>query len=171
MPLPDELLSLASSLANTPVSEATEAIYRRAISTAYYAAFHLLSEAAADRAAKDSISGISNVLQRHLSHGQMKKSAEMFSRGFDLLPAQIRSIVPNPVPFELEQVGSIFAWLQGRRHEADYSRSASFDRTVTINAPDRARRLFLLWETSVRDHPEYSQTFLISLFFDLEKKR
>ncbi len=171
MPLPDELLQLADELAKLVSQSATQAAYRRAISTAYYSVFHLLVEAAADHACQQPPYGLREVLQRHLQHGHMKNTAQRFSGGHGSLPQQLQALLPSPIPPSLAAVAKTFASLQDKRHQADYSRNQSFTQWDAIGAVDEARQLFNDWKTTVSSEPEYVQVFLISLFFDFHKTR
>lgn len=73
MSLPNELLELARELVERPPANPTQARLRRAVSTAYYALFHLLIDEAVS---KWPIERHRNILARTFNHGAMKKACE-----------------------------------------------------------------------------------------------
>src|SRR5947209_10640692 len=73
MPFPDDLLELARDLVNLHSESPHQASLRRAVSTAYYALFHLLvSEATANWARPE----LRAILGRCFDHGPMKTASE-----------------------------------------------------------------------------------------------
>src|SRR5580704_16915580 len=86
MPFPEDLLVLARELAADPPTNPTQARLRRAVSTAYYALFHLLIGRAVS---KWPIERHRNILARTLNHGQMKRTCE------EVLKKEKRGDVPS----------------------------------------------------------------------------
>jgi hypothetical protein len=73
MAFPDDLLELAHDLANLHRESPHQASLRRAVSTAYYAIFHLLIFEATANWARPELRAI---LGRCFDHGQMKAASE-----------------------------------------------------------------------------------------------
>ena len=119
---------------------------RRAVSTAYYALFHTMLGAAADRfvgtAAKAS-AGYA-LLYRGYDHGQMRRLFEDLSKS--TLKATLRSALNrNALSPELRQVSTEFVALQDLRHLADYDPVTGFnasDVSDIIDATEEAIGVF-----------------------------
>ena len=129
-----DLIAVARLLAQAPGGGTEREIQlRRAVSTAYYALFHCLSENCADLLAgrmKDKRHNEEWLrVYRSLNHSKTRnrcRSQASFAH------------VPLPIRDFAEQ----FVELQRLRHEADYNPSASFDQTeVMRNIDDSERRL------------------------------
>ena len=129
MPFPDDLLEQAKHLANRERKKPRQASLRRAVSTAYYALFHLLiSEATLNWR---------RVEQRHLlarlfEHGRMKAASDKQRSECG------RLINSNPLPQpsreldnarHLYRVAETFLQAQQHRHTADYDNSKQWTRT------------------------------------------
>jgi uncharacterized protein (UPF0332 family) len=133
---------------------------RRAISTAYYALFHLLTEAAA----KSLVSGTQNKalrqqMQRAFDHSAMRQCCRAFSGGS--LPVILVPLLPGPVSMNLRAVASTFARLQDQRHDADYNVALTYSRDDADNAVRDVEQAFAAWHT-VRATDE-ARVFLVSL--------
>ena len=115
MGLAQDLLELANHLATYGGNSPTQAALRRAVSTAYYALFHLLTEDAAQR-----LQGLPAAfpgLERSFQHGLMKDASAQF---------QNRTWVDwhgknQTVPVTLQSIAKAFLDLQRDRHDADYN--------------------------------------------------
>jgi uncharacterized protein (UPF0332 family) len=104
--LADELLEDAHFLADKGVSDNRQTLMRRAISTAYYAAFHLF-------------------IEDFVEHWEFEDQRVRLGRMFN--HSQMRNAFPdnqkkNPTAVEKElfNVGTAFKQLQKDRHRADY---------------------------------------------------
>ena len=115
MAFPDELLRLAERLRD--IEPPDQASLRRAVSTAYYALFHLLiAEATANWARPE----LRAVLARSFDHGPMKTASEA-------RVAQINAGLKEnqaggeeaAVLARLRNVASVFTQAQQRRNDAD----------------------------------------------------
>src|SRR5216684_8102629 len=73
MPFADDLLELAKDLANLHPKNPHQASLRRAVSTAYYALFHLLISEATSNWSRPELRAI---LARVFDHGPMKQAAD-----------------------------------------------------------------------------------------------
>lgn len=163
--LAEELLDHAWFLANLDARTTTQANIRRAISTAYYAVFHLLAAEVAAQVSPDSPIGLRERTQRALDHMQMVKVAKAFSlegaTKVKDLPDDIT--LPNPVSRELALIGSRFRRLQDERHAADYDVSRHFDPTDALNQVQEAQEAFKDWK--VERNSRNASIFLASLMF------
>ena len=108
------MLDLADRLSDPEPGEPEQASLRRAISTAYYALFHLLVQEAAQ--CWNGSATARAALERKISHGTMKStSVAVVSRNLRGWSAAAQ----NP-PAGLQFVAKMFAQLQEARHSADY---------------------------------------------------
>jgi hypothetical protein len=161
MPLPTDLLEQAGFLAQREQQRPRQASLRRAVSTAYYAVFHLLASAAASQATPATPAGLSERVQRSLEHGAMKEAAKRFESGN--LPDHIRPLVTNPLPTALIAVARTFVRLHEERHKADYDVASRFGRARAQDAVALATQLFRDWD-SIRSTDD-ARVFLASLMF------
>lgn len=115
-----ELIGAARLLLSSG-EEASDGRLRRAISTAYYALFHALLRAGADRfaGASEAASPAYAILYRGFSHGRMKAvcAAVDVARLSLTLQRQLGRDVIHP---ELRDCARAFIELQRARHLADY---------------------------------------------------
>lgn len=161
MALPQDLLEQAQFLVHREQRKPKQATLRRAVSTAYYAAFHLLVSAAAHQASPALPAGLRQKVQRSLEHGTMKEAAKRFeSRN---LPDPIKHLLSSSLSGDLVAVARNFVRLQQERHDADYDLAARFDRPRAQDAVRLAVQLFSHWN-AVRDSEDAS-VFLASLIF------
>ena len=80
--IPDQLLQLALRLVNLDGEETNQATLRRAISTAYYALFHLLiAEATLNWGRSEHRAQIGRLFE----HGNMRKASEKIKSDFNKL--------------------------------------------------------------------------------------
>ena len=137
MALQDDLLALSGEvlgLANGP-GRPRQAVLRRAVSSAYYALFHLLVDEATRRigltgeAAKEHRRAIA----RGFSHTEMKRASAAFSSG-NPHPALGNVTIPD----DLETVATAFVELQEDRHEADYNVNRQFRKTEAVLRVEQA---------------------------------
>ncbi|HEU5116199.1 MAG TPA: hypothetical protein VFT74_05925, partial [Isosphaeraceae bacterium] len=116
---------------------------RRAVSSAYYALFHLLTwEASALYAEEFTLAAR---ISRMFNHGEMKKASSMIANS--KLPRGIQP--PGGVyaaPPDLKTAANTFIDLQEARHEADYNLSRSFLRRESLEFVHSARDAFEAWE-------------------------
>jgi uncharacterized protein (UPF0332 family) len=155
----DDLLAQALGLVHREPKNPKQASLRRAVSTAYYALFHLLiSEAVANwnrvplRAA----------LERAFDHGVMKAAANRIqdARRFPFTGEDPRIVA------SLRAVAKTFAELQEKRHIADYDNATFWTRTEALAWVKSAEQAFATWKSIRRE--EIAQAFLVAL---IVKKR
>ena len=130
VPDPAALLAAARLLADPNATGAAwpdDARLRRAVSTAYYAVFHTVLRAAADRfmGPHEQASPGYAILYRGFQHGEMREACKMLRRS-TLPPKYSRALRRATVSQALRDFAGAFAELQDERHRADYDPVASF---------------------------------------------
>lgn len=159
MPFPDHLLEQAQHLANRERKRPRQASLRRAVSTAYYALFHLLiHEATLNWKRVDQRS----VLARFFEHGKMKAAS-------DKQRAECNRFISSNPPAgpeldcyrHLHNIADTFFQSQQQRHTADYDNSKQWTRTEVLTQVTLVQGAFSSWK-AIREEP-LAQAFLISL--------
>jgi hypothetical protein len=148
----DDLLQLASDLIER--DGATQAELRRAVSTAYYALFHLLVSEATLNWSRDSSR---NALGRMFDHGMMKRASD---RVADSKRTPFSSEDPRAVS-GLRLVAEAFVDLQDLRRIADYDNGTFWNLLEAIDAVARAKSAFIAWDDI--KHADIAQEYLVSL--------
>jgi len=156
-----DLLRQANHLATYEGASPTQASLRRAVSTAYYALFHLLLEDASRRwlGTPEARHG----LERAFDHGQMKKASLQF-RGTTW---QDWFGVNRQVPLELRRVAGAFVDLQEERHTADYDNHEHWSLTEVEEILNTAQTAFQDWQSIQMD--QMAGNYLLSML--LKKQR
>jgi uncharacterized protein (UPF0332 family) len=164
MNLANDLLLQARRLAVQEPHRPKQASLRRAISTAYYALFHLLVQEAA-RAVVGQGRGASLIplIGRVLDHAEMKKASSSFRYGAGSLPKTVLPYLPTGVPVDLTLVATAFFQLQEARHEADYNLAPRYSREEAEQVVALAETAFAAWKR-VRATPE-ARVYLLSILF------
>jgi uncharacterized protein (UPF0332 family) len=152
MSFADDLLEQAYHLAKLESDEPKQACLRRAVSTAYYALFHLLIDEAVGNWG---IARQRSILARTFDHGKMKSICEDHVRYF------YSSGQPESGA-QLKNVAQTFVQLQEKRHTADYDNAFVWSRTNAVAAIDMAAGAFSDWG-SIRAQ-EAAQDYLLQLF-------
>ena len=163
----DELLELAQELTNLHPDQPHQASLRRAVSTAYYALFHLLiSEATANWQRPE----LRATLGRVFDHGPMKQAADKKStelnKYFDEKPPEgpERTLAHN-----LRIVTNTFGQAQYHRNEADYNTAREWDLTEVLLHIDGITDAFKSWNI-IREEPA-AQAYLVSMLPSKERKQ
>ena len=114
----------------------SQVVLRRALSTAYYAMFHMLAKCGADLLVGGSGAGRSNEawrqVYRALEHGVAKSACK-------------NATTLSKFPREIEDFGNVFVTMQEKRHKADYDPAARFYKSSVIqdiNAAEQAIKGF-----------------------------
>jgi hypothetical protein len=133
---------------------------RRGISTAYYALFHLLVDAATTR-------GVATVtlrpyVARNFEHRQR---LVVCKRYFGLAV----DITGQPVPAEVKRVADYFVHLQNARHKADYNVKDSVTAAEAQNFVQMAQNAFADWAAVAGDPA--ADTYLTELLVGGIKER
>lgn len=152
MAFADDLLDQAYHLANMDSGEPKQASLRRAVSTAYYALFHLLIDEAVTNWG---IARQRSMLARTFDHGKMKGVCSEYVNNF-------YSAGQPETGVQLKNVAHTFIELQEKRHTADYDNSFVWSRTNAIVLIDRANAAFVDWK-AIRCE-EKVQDYLLQLF-------
>ena len=162
MGVAEDLLQQAIHLASYQGAQATQADLRRAVSTSYYALFHLLSQDASQRWQGASPAAEAG-LQRAFDHGPMKQCSVQFSGPLwtDWLGSR------QPVPPALQRVSQVFVVLQEERHVADYDNHEPWALTEVEGLLNKAKSAFDDW-ASIRTDP-MAGNYLLSML--LGKRR
>jgi hypothetical protein len=156
-----DLLQQANDLINKEPKRPKQASLRRAVSAAYYALFHLLT----DEASRLLVSGsdrftLRQWTRRAFSHTTMKKVSNDFSRP-KLNTYSARAGAGEVVPDDLRQVAKTFVALQEARHLADYDHLHYYSRNNARDFVQEVERAFAAWR-QVRSTP-VAELYLVSL--------
>lgn len=116
MDLPRQLLVLSHRLASA--KEQDDASLRRAVSTAYYAVFHLLTASAARQLVPEQPEGLRSRAGRLFDHAIMERACKAFSSA--RIPELGKGLVTDPAPSALMSVARQFRILRDERMTADY---------------------------------------------------
>ncbi|HLN03323.1 MAG TPA: hypothetical protein VK335_28785 [Bryobacteraceae bacterium] len=155
----DDLLRQALQLVHKEPRNPKQASLRRAVSTAYYALFHLLiSEAVANW----SRTNLRAALGRAFDHNIMKAASNRLKDG-----RQFPFKGEDPKVVEaLKAVAETFTQLQEKRHIADYDNTTSWTTTEALAQVKAAEQAFKRWKAIRNEH--IAQAYLVSL---IVKKR
>ena len=160
MAFADQLIEQAHHLATREKTRPRQASLRRAVSTAYYALFHLLIQEATANWKRPAQRAL---LARAFEHGRMRsvchaKRSELAA----LLKQQHGSPSGKRMgATQLHTVTDIFVLMQQQRHTADYDNSTRWTRIDVIGLIDDVAKAFHRWK-SIRDE-DLAQDFLIYL--------
>lgn len=143
-----------------PAHEGMRNVYaRRAVSAAYYALFHHITDGAAALIAPNVTDETKHRIQRWFEHAEMKKICGRFTQ--EKLDQPLLNLIGNTGSPHLQNVASSFIKLQEARHSADYDLSYSL-------STEEARQFIRLaaiamdsWE-SIVDSAE-ANIFILSL--------
>ncbi|MFY0992611.1 hypothetical protein [Halomonas sp. C05BenzN] len=166
MTLANDLLEQARILAKREPQRPKQASLRRAVSTAYYALFHLLVEAASREVVRgNNHRGLREAVARSLNHGDMKKVCRSIANwNPQKPPVPIATLLGGPPCAELVSLSQAFFELQQARHEADYDLSMRFSRDEVTELIDIAESAFSDFNALRRDSRQY-RTFMMALMF------
>jgi uncharacterized protein (UPF0332 family) len=159
--LAQDLLQQADHLAAYEGANHTQVALRRAVSTAYYALFHLLI---ADAATRWQGSPAANTgLERGFQHGPMKDISKRFGNpSWKDWHGNSRSI-----PSALQQVAHAFVELQDERHTANYNSYEQWSLAEVQATLNTAHAAFRNWQ-SIRSDAVAGDYLLMML---LQKQR
>ena len=152
MSFADDLLEQAYHLANRESGEPKQASLRRAVSTAYYALFHLLID---DAVGHWGVVRQRSILARTFDHNKMRNVCEDHVRLFF-------SSGSPPAGLQLKEVARTFIESQQQRHSADYDNAIIWSRADAIVDLDRVSAAFSDWR-DIRAQNN-AQDYLLTLF-------
>jgi uncharacterized protein (UPF0332 family) len=159
MAFPDHLLEQARHLATRERTRPRQASLRRAVSTAYYALFHLLiSEATLNwKQARQR-----SIFARLFEHGKMKSASEKqradLNTFFKTNPSPGQEVITAR---RLHEVAGAFVLAQQQRHTADYDNAIVWTRSDVLSQIDSITEAFQNWH-AIRNEPQ-AQTYLLAL--------
>ncbi len=167
MAFPVDLLELARHLADLHPENPHQASLRRAVSTAYYALFHLLiAEATANWARPE----LRATLGRCFDHGPMKTASEatvsQINTAFKENPPKDAA---ETVAGRLRTVANAFIQAQQRRNDADYNMSKEWTPVEVEKQIASVGEAFRSW-LSIRDEA-VAQAYLVSLLGARERRQ
>lgn len=142
---------------------------RRAISAAYYALFHHLSEAAVEQIAPHASPKAANRIYRWLNHGEMKRICREFAS--PRLNPPLRDLLDGDVSEDMQRLTTSFINLQEARHNADYNPGYLVTWEQTRDLLELAVRAISAWEKIARTAE--GNIFILSLLLwrNWEKER
>lgn len=166
MAFPDDLLELAQDLASLHPESPHQASLRRAVSTAYYALFHLLiSEATANWARPE----LRAILGRCFDHGPMKTASETKVSQINALFQRNPPEGPEKtVAIHLRTVVYAFIQAQQRRNDADYNMAKDWTPVEVNKQIASVSEAFKAWNI-IRDEA-VAQAYLVSLLGAKERR-
>jgi hypothetical protein len=142
MSLHDDLLEQALLLARLDPRRPKQVNLRRAVSSAYYALFHLLTAEASAMYAADA--GLQALIARTYNHGDMKRISTFFAN--DRRPRALQPVSGvYATPPELKNVAQTFLDLQEARHEADYNLAHQLTRRRALALAQQVQQAFADW--------------------------
>lgn len=158
MSLHSDLLSQAHNLVTREPRRPKQASLRRAVSSAYYAVFHLLIHEATR--ALVTTDALRKLMSRSFVHSEMNKASKSFAGG--TLPQKFNTVVGGKaIPPNLRDVAQAFVDLQQARHEADYNLAKSFSRAEAQALVDQANQAFTDWQAVRSD--DLARLYLVCL--------
>ena len=140
-----DLIDQAKQLATYQGTKATQASLRRAVSTAYYALFHLLTQDAASR--WPGAAETRTAIERGFRHSLMKS----VSRGFQKPQWKDHHGAFRQIPPELRSVAGAFGDLQEKRPTADYDNHHAWSPSDVREIVSRAEEACQAWHLTRED--------------------
>jgi hypothetical protein len=163
----DELLELAQDIANLHPQQRHQPSLRRAVSTAYYALFHLLISEATANWGRSELRG---ALARVFDHGAMKQAAD---RKVSELNSYFKENPPEgrerTVSYHLYNVADVFAQAQYHRSEADYNTVRQWELTEVLLHIDGIADAFKSWRIICEESA--AQAYLVSMLPSKERRQ
>jgi hypothetical protein len=164
---PHDLLTLARQLAELHPTAADQPSLRRAISTAYYALFHLLISDAVSYCSDPQFAAS---LSRIFEHGGMKTAS-------DAKVSEINSLIdPSPpadpertIMFHLHNVAETFGQAQNNRLDADYNLTREWQPSQVSLLVEGIEEAFKSWDI-VRNELA-AKDYLLSVLPTRERKQ
>lgn len=150
----DDLLQQAFELAGKNPENPKQADLRRAVSSAYYAVFHLLI---GETVANWRLDSSRNGLARMFEHRVMARASERI-----LEPKLFPFVGEDPLVVEkLRRVAEAFSLLQDMRHVADYDNAKVWTDTDAFREIEKAATAFSAWDSIKTE--KIAQDYLVSL--------
>jgi len=163
MSLHKDLIGQARSLATLDKGKPKQANLRRAVSSAYYAVFHLLvAEGAATIGSRLDAAGRAKV-SRAFGHADMKEVCRAYAKAVSDVgfKPEIAPLLTFPVEDGIREVSQVFVELQEARHSADYDVASKWTRLDVLALITSVEDAFIKWK-SVKAVPN-AKIFLFDL--------
>jgi hypothetical protein len=159
MALSDDYIADAKST-TAGATTSRQSLLRRGTSTAYYALFLELVDAASVALAPSSPAGLSKLVGRRLAHESMKKACAQWNSGGNPWGS---AMTVGATPQDLKEVAAAFVDLQQLRHEADYDLGATLSSVAVQANIVRAEQAISKWRAFRLTAPDTANVFLVSL--------
>ena len=148
MAFADDLLNDAHHLAARGGKSPKQSSLRRAVSTAYYALFHLL---------------VADFVLNWKTKGQRARLGRMFEhRKMSQAPYKFKGETPDPVEADLKRVIAAFGRLQDERYTADYDVATIWSRSDVMRTLSIASGAFTAWRNIRKER--IAQDHLMTMF-------
>ena|SRR6266478_1267126 len=165
MSFPTDLLEQAYHLANREPKRPRQASLRRAVSTAYYALFHLLITETAKNWKRPAERFTLARMFDHIPMGKVCNTKR------DELNAYFKTHPPaghqRDVSKHLHVITDTFVHMLQYRHTADYDSSVKWSRTDTLDKIKSVEAAFESWSAIRNEHD--AQNFLVTLLLKERK--
>lgn len=159
MSFPSDLLEQARHLANREPKRPKQASLRRAVSTAYYAIFHLLSIETAKNWKRPAERFIVARMLDHTRMGKVcKAKRDKLNEYLNTRPTPGRDL---DILKHLHVITNTFGEMLEHRHRADYDGAIKWSRTDVLEKIESVEAAFRSWR-AIRDEHE-AQDFLVTL--------
>ncbi len=149
MTLHSDLLEQADHLARREPKRPRQASLRRAVSSAYYALFHLLLTDGTSLLIPSKPGSLRLQARRTVAHPDMKEACKGFvnyrAANSNNTKRFLQSIAP-PLEPEIIHLAATFVALQEARHDADYDLSQQFGRFDVLQKIQGARQAMIDWK-------------------------
>lgn len=159
-----ELLELAQALASLHPEKPHQSSLRRAVSTAYYAIFHLLISEATSNWARPELRAS---LGRCFDHGPMKSAAESQAAQINLA-LKTGSVSVTEADQDLLTVANAFVQAQQRRIDADYNLAKEWVPSEVAAHIGSVNEAFQAWGRIAEDAK--AQVFLVSMLGSKDRR-
>jgi hypothetical protein len=167
MAYPDDLLQFAQEIANLHPDKAHQPSLRRAVSTGYYALFHLLIS---DAIANCTDPQFRAALARVFDHGSMKQASnKMLSELDDFFDQRPPEGPERTIRYHLYNVAETFSQAQHNRNDADYNLLREWQPTQVSLLLEGIADAFKSWN-AIRHEP-VGRDYLISMLPSRERKQ
>ncbi len=167
MAYPEDLLEFAQEMASIHPGEAHQPSLRRAVSTGYYALFHLLI---ADAVGNCTDPQFRAALARMFDHGPMKQASDRkLSELNDFFDRKPLEGPERTVKYHLYNVAETFSQAQQNRNDADYNLLREWEPTQVSLLLEDIADAFKSWHT-IREEPA-ARDYLVSMLPSRERRQ
>jgi len=147
MSLPDSLRAVARGLLTIDPTRPRQASLRRAVSTAYYALFHLLVDAAVRRVCGSDLAA-RGAASRGFTHTGVAELADLALRPPAGRPERLRAVLgSSSLSPELRVVCQTINDAHAEREAADYDLTKSYRRSTVSLLLAQTDQAFAAWQT------------------------